>query len=110
MIKRLLALDGVMVVARFRDDGEFVEGYGLLEPHNMTRLARFAHDYKRFTQGTADQFSMFTGLRGWTPPKGWIVRGRSHAVCSMGNVVCLVVNAEASINEVMRELEEIAHL
>lgn len=70
MIKRLLALDGVMVVVRFRDDGQFVEGYGLLDAQNMQRLARFAHDYKRFTQGNADQFSMFTRLPGWTPPRG----------------------------------------
>ncbi|WP_018231970.1 DUF2173 family protein [Thioalkalivibrio thiocyanodenitrificans] len=108
MIRRLLALDGVMVVARFRDDGAFVEGYGLLDAVNMSRLARFAHDYKRFTQGNADQFSMFTRLRGWTPPKGWIVRGHAHSVCSIGNLVCLVVNAETSINEVMRELDDVA--
>lgn len=108
MIRRLLALDGVMVVARFRDDGQFVEGYGLLDEQNMQRLARFAHDYKRFTQGNADQFSMFTRLRGWTPPTGWIVRGSVHSVCSTGNLVCLVTNAEAALNEVMRELQELA--
>jgi roadblock/LC7 domain-containing protein len=109
MIRRLLALDGVMVVARFRDDGQFVEGYGLLDDRNMSRLARFAHDYKRFTQGNADQFSLFTQLRGWTPPKGWIVRGHAHSVCSIGNLVCLVNNAEGSVNEIMRELDDAAH-
>ncbi|OOG23840.1 hypothetical protein B1C78_09925 [Thioalkalivibrio denitrificans] len=109
MIRRLLALDGVLVAARFRDDGQLVEGYGLLDEHHMWRLARFAHDYKRFTQGNSDQFSMFTRLRGWTPPKGWIVRGEAHSVCSIGNLVCLVNNAEASLNEVMRELDDVSH-
>ncbi|ACL73214.1 conserved hypothetical protein [Thioalkalivibrio sulfidiphilus HL-EbGr7] len=109
MIKRLLALDGVMVVVRFRDDGQFVEGYGLLDAQNMQRLARFAHDYKRFTQGNADQFSMFTRLPGWTPPRGWIVRGRTHSACCIGSVACLVANGEASLKEVMRELDEVSH-
>jgi len=109
MIKRLLALDGVMVVVRFKDDGAFVEGYGLLDTQNMTRLARFAHDYKRFTQGNADQFSMFTQRAGWTPPKGWIVRGGTHSACCIGSVACLVANDEASLNEVMRELDEVSH-
>lgn len=108
MIRSLLAVDGVMVVARFRDDGAFVEGYGMLDERNMARLARFAHDYKRFTQGNADQFSMFTGLPGWTPPKGWIVRGNTHSVCSVGSLVCLVANGGGSLNEVMRELEAVA--
>ncbi|HHJ12993.1 MAG TPA: DUF2173 family protein [Gammaproteobacteria bacterium] len=106
MIKRLLALDGVFVVCHFRDDGELVEGYGILGDEMMARLAHFAHDYKRMVQGNTDQFSMFTGLPGWAPPGGWIVRGREATVCSVGNLVCFVDNQEASLNEVMRELTE----
>lgn len=108
MIKRLLALDGVQAVAHFRDDGQFVEGVGMLDEESMRRLARFAHGYKRLTQGNADQLSMFTQQRGWTPPKGWIVRGKSMAVCSVGNLVCLVENASASLTEVMKDLEDLA--
>lgn len=108
MIKRLLALDGVQVVAQFRDDGQFVEGYGMLDEAGMHRLTRFAHGYKRITQGNADQLSMFTQQRGWTPPKGWVVRGRNMAVCSVGNLVCLLNNAEASLTEVMQEMEDLA--
>ena len=109
MIKRLLALDGVSVVCHFRDDGALVEGYGLLSEEMMVRLAKFAHDYKRMVQGNTDQFSMFTQLPGWTPPGGWIVRGDKFTVCSVGNLVCFIDNAEASLNEVMRELAEVSH-
>jgi roadblock/LC7 domain-containing protein len=108
MIKRLLALDGVAVVCHFRDDGELIEGYGLLPELLMRRLARFAHDYKRMVQGNTDQFSMFTQLPGWAPPGGWIVRGSQVSVCSVGNLVCFIDNHEASINEVMTELGEAA--
>ena len=31
MIRKLLALDGVMAICHFRDDGQFIEGYGLTE-------------------------------------------------------------------------------
>jgi roadblock/LC7 domain-containing protein len=70
MIKRLLVLDGVNVVCHFRDDGSLVEGYGLMSHDDMARLARFTHDYRRMAQGNADQLSMLTGMRGWTPPRG----------------------------------------
>ena len=108
MLKRLLALDGVQAVARFRDDGEFVEGYGMLDESSLRSLSKFALGYKRITQGNADQLSMFTQTRGWTPPKGWVVRGKDMAVCSIGNIVCFVTNKESSLSDVMRELGDLA--
>lgn len=109
MIKRLLALDGVVAICQFRDDGAFVEGYGTLAEQHLQGLAKFAHDYKRIVQGNADQLSMFTQVRGWTPPGGWIVRSGQMSVCSVGNLVCLVQNAEGSLSEVMRELQDASH-
>jgi len=109
MIKRLLALDGVLVVCQFRDDGALVDGYGMMDEAHMAGLAKFAHDYKRMVQGNADQLSMFTQMRGWTPPGGWLVRGPALSVCSVGNLVCVVDHAEASLNEIMQQLAEAAH-
>lgn len=109
MIKRLLALDGVNVVCRFRDDGLLVEGYGRLDEDNMVRLAKFAHDYGRMVQGNADQFSMFTGMIGWAPPRAWFVRGDRVSVCGSGGVVCLVQNDEGSFSDILTELQEVAN-
>lgn len=108
MIKRLLVLDGVMAIARFRDDGEFVEGYGMMPDEELHRLAHFALDYKRMVQGNADQLAMFGQVNGWTPPGGWIVRGPAMSVCSVSNLVAVVNNGEGSLTEVMRELKEAA--
>ncbi|NIP72612.1 MAG: DUF2173 family protein [Gammaproteobacteria bacterium] len=109
MIKRLMAVEGVTAVCRFRDDGAFVAGYGSLDETKMAGLARFARDYKRMLQGNADQLSMFGGVRGWTPPVGWIVRGQTVSVCGAGNLVCLLDQREGSLSEVLRELQEVAH-
>jgi roadblock/LC7 domain-containing protein len=106
VIKKLLAIDGIMAVAAFRDDGAFVEGYGMLPEAQLEQLAHFAHDYKRLVQGNADQLSMFTQLRGWTPPGGWMVRGAGMSVCSVANLVCIVENGAANLTEVMREMRE----
>jgi roadblock/LC7 domain-containing protein len=106
VIKQLLAVDGVMAVCRFRDDGAFVEGYGVLPRPELITLAQFAHDYKRIVQGNADQLSMFTGIGGWTPPGGWIVRGAAMTVCSVANLVCTVENADGDLSEVMDSLTE----
>ncbi|MEE9422319.1 MAG: DUF2173 family protein [Gammaproteobacteria bacterium] len=109
MIKQMLALDGVLVICHFRDDGALVEGYGMLGEEMMVGLAQFAHDYKRMVQGNTDQFSMFTQLPGWAPPGGWVVRSAKTTVCSVGNLVCFIDNSEASLNEVMSELTEASH-
>jgi roadblock/LC7 domain-containing protein len=108
MLKRLLILDGVDAVCHFRDDGSLVEGYGLLSQENMIKLAKFAHGYRRMVQGNADQLAMFTGMRGWTPPRGWIVRGDKMAVCGVANVVCLIHNEEGALNEILAELQEVS--
>ena len=52
---------------------------------------------------------MFTQVNGWTPPGGWVVEGDGVAVASIGNLVCLMNTAEASKNEIMKELEEASH-
>lgn len=106
MIKQMLAVDGVMAVCRFRDDGAFIEGYGVLPEQELVALAHFAHDYKRIVQGNADQLSMFTDIKGWTPPGGWIVRGARMTVCSVANLVCTVENADGNLSEVMENLIE----
>jgi roadblock/LC7 domain-containing protein len=109
MIRRMLAVDGVVAIAQFRDDGDFVAGYGMMPDEQLTALAHFAHDYKRIVQGNADQFSMFTDIDGFTPPSGWIVRGSGMSVCGIGNFVCIVDDSEGNLNEVMRELDEVSH-
>jgi roadblock/LC7 domain-containing protein len=109
MIKRLLALDGVNVVCLFRDDGKLVEGYGLMSQQEMLNLARFAHDYRRMAQGNADQLAMFTGMRGWTPPRGWIIQGATQSVCGVGNLVCVVDRTGAPLNDILLELREVSH-
>jgi len=106
LIKQMLAVDGVMAVCRFRDDGAFIEGYGVLPEQELVALAHFAHDYKRIVQGNADQLSMFTDIKGWTPPGGWIVRGARMTVCSVANLVCTVENADGNLSEVMENLIE----
>ncbi len=106
MIKRLLAIDGVMAVASFRDDGAYVEGYGMLPDEQLQQLAHFAHDYKRIVQGNADQLSMFTALKGWTPPGGWVVRGQGMCVCSVANLVCIAQNDEANVTQLLQEMRE----
>lgn len=108
MIKRLLIMDGVIAVCKYRDDGALVEGYGMPDEQQMAGLAKFAHDYKRMVQGNADQLSMFTRMNGWTPPGGWVVSGPDMSVCSIGNLACVIDNKSASLNAVMQELTDAA--
>jgi len=108
MIRQILALEGVLAVCQFRDDGALVEGYGIFSDAWMVQLARFACDYRRMLQGNTDQLSMFTQVRGWTPPRGWLVRGIAKSVCGAGNVVCVIDNQEASLDNILAELIDIS--
>lgn len=108
-LKKILVLDGVTAVCRFRDDGVVMESQGMLPPELMERLAHFAQWYRRMVSGNTDLLSLFSQMRGWSPSQGWMVQGHATTVCSVGNMVCLVDNAQGSLNEIMRVLSDTAH-
>ena len=109
MLKRLLVLDGVVAVCRFQDDGTIIDAAGMMPDEMLGNLGRFAHWYRRMISGNSDVFSLFSQMNGWTPARGWVVKGAQMTVCSVANVVAMLDNKDVSINEVMRVLEEIAH-
>lgn len=109
MLKRLLVLDGVVAVCRFQDDGTVVDSAGMISDEMMVNMARFAHWYRRMISGNSDVFSLFSQMNGWTPARGWIVKGAQMSVCSVANVVAMLENKDASINAVMQALEEASH-
>ena len=109
MLKRLLVLDGVVAVCRFQDDGTIIDAAGMLPESSMLHLAHFAQWYRRMVAGNTDLFSLFSQMDGWTPSHGWIVHGATMTVCGVTNLVCMMENKEASINEVILALDEAAH-
>lgn len=108
-LKKILVLDGVTAVCRFRDDGVVMEAEGVLPQELMERLAKFAQWYRRMVSSNTDLLSLFSQMRGWSPSQGWIVQGEAMTVCSVGNMVCLVENAQGSLNALMKALGEAAH-
>ena len=108
-LKRILVLDGVTAVCRFRDDGVVMEAEGVLPQEHMERLAKFAQWYRRMVSSNTDLLSLFSQMRGWSPSQGWIVQGEAMTVCSVGNMVCLVDNTQGSLNYLMKALGEVAH-
>jgi roadblock/LC7 domain-containing protein len=108
-LKRILVLDGVTAVCRFRDDGVLMAAEGMLSQDLMERLAKFAQWYRRMVSSNTDVFSLFSQMRGWSPSQGWIVQGDTMTVCSAGNMVCMFENAQGSLNEIMEALSEAAH-
>ncbi|MBT9591453.1 MAG: DUF2173 family protein [Thiobacillus sp.] len=108
-LKKILVLDGVTAVCRFRDDGVVMEAEGILSRELIERLAKFSQWYRRMVSSNTDLLSLFSQMRGWSPSQGWIVQGEAMTVCSVGNMVCLVENAQGSLNQLMKALSEAAH-
>jgi len=108
-LRKILVLDGVVAVCRFRDDGVIMDAAGLLPQDLIERLAQFAQWYRRMVSSNIDLLSLFSQMSGWSPSQGWIVRGATLTVCGVGNMVCLIENENSSLNEIMRVLNETAH-
>ena len=108
-LRKILVLDGVTAVCRFRDDGVLMAAEGDLSQDLMERLAKFAQWYRRMVSSNTDVFSLFSQMGGWSPSQGWIVQGDTMTVCSAGNMVCMFENAQGSLNEIMQALGEAAH-
>lgn len=109
MLKRLLVLDGVVAVCRVQDDGEIIDSAGVIPDDMMTQMAHFALWYRRMISGNSDVFSLFSQMNGWTPARGWIVKGSQMSVLSVANLVAMIENKDAAINPVFAALEEAAH-
>lgn len=108
-LKKMLVLNGVMAVCRFQDDGSIMEAAGVLPADMTERLAKFAMWYRRMVSGNTDLLSLFSQMPGWSPSKGWVVHGAEVSVCSWANMACMVKNAEGSLQDIMKALEEAAH-
>ncbi len=108
-LRKILVLDGVVAVCRFRDDGVIMDAAGLLPQDLIERLAKFAQWYRRMVSSNIDLLSLFSQMSGWSPSQGWIVRGATLTVCGVGNMVCLIENDNSSLNEIMRVLNDTAH-
>lgn len=109
MLKRLLVLDGVVAVCRVQDDGTIIDSAGLISDEMMTQMAHFALWYRRMISGNSDVFSLFSQMNGWTPARGWIVKGAQMSVLSVANIVAMVENKDAAINPIFSALAEAAH-
>ncbi len=109
MLKRLLVLDGVVAVCRVQDDGTIIDSAGLISDEMMTQMAHFALWYRRMISGNSDVFSLFSQMNGWTPVRGWIVKGAQMSVLSVANIVAMVENKDAAFNPIFAALEEAAH-
>jgi len=108
-LRKILTMDGVTAICRFRDDGVLMEAEGMLSQDMMEGLAKFGQWYLRMVSSNTDVFSLFSQMRGWSPSQGWIVQGDTMTVCSAGNMVCLFEHARGSLNDVMQALAEAAH-
>lgn len=113
MLKNILEVPGVIAVVQFKDNAqaELMQFHGALDQASSEQLGRFAYDHKRMMQGMVDVFAMLKPTHGeteWTPLRGWVVRGPTRSVCSWAGLVCLVDNHKASMNDVLKKLEETA--
>lgn len=115
MLKSMLEIPGVIALVQYKDGptADLMEAHGSLEGADFKHLARFASDHKRMTQGMIDVFALFSPSSlsiDWTPIGGWVVRGKSRSVCGWAGLVCLIDNEQASLNQVLKQLSEVAFL
>ncbi|MDA8095503.1 MAG: DUF2173 family protein [Betaproteobacteria bacterium] len=109
MLKDLDVSDGVFAACRLQDDGSIMESLGGLNEANMRHFAQFAHAYRRMIGGNTDLFSLLAQMNGWTPARGWIVRGSRMTVCNVANVVAMAENCSVPLKRLVCAVEAAAH-
>lgn len=108
-LNRLLSVRGTLGALRFLDDGSVDEAVGFLDAAQAELAADLCYANSRIMQQQGDLLVAFTGLGGWSPPRGWAMAGPDLSVCGMGSVACFVRNGEVSFNELFTVLHHIAH-
>lgn len=108
-LNRLLEIKGMLGAVRFLDDGGVDEAVGLIDTDYAELAAELCFANSRIAQQQADLLMAFTGMGGWSPPRGWAMAGPDLSVCGMGSVACFVNNNEVSFNELYALLYHIAH-
>ncbi|MEW6611977.1 MAG: DUF2173 family protein [Pseudomonadota bacterium] len=108
-LESLLSVKGTVAALRFYDDGSLAEAVGEIDPGYAGLAAELCYANGRILQQQGDMLTAFSGMGGWTPPRGWAMSGPELSVCAMGEVACFVRNAEVSFNELFHTLYKVAH-
>ena len=108
-LEELIQVKGAVGALRFYDDGSVAEKAGDLPKEQAVLAADMCNATTRMMQQEADLFAAYSGMRGWTPSEGWMMRGEQYSVWTLGNIACFVNNDEVSYNELEKTLAKLAH-
>ena len=102
IISELASKAGVIVAGEYSYRGDRFSYEGELNEE----MARWASIMCRATtMGVHMQGDILESMargNGFTPPRGWMVKGAQFSVCVIANVFCFIDNNSASINEVVK--------
>lgn len=102
-LERIIAVNGVVAVLRFNDDGSIGECIGNLDESQAHLAAQLSYANFRISLQNSDVLTTMFGATGWSP-RGWFMLGNTLSVCTVGNVVCFVNNSGTSFNTVVQAL------
>lgn len=105
----LLQVKGTVGAIRYADDGSLAEVVGDISREHADLAAEMSNATSRLMHQEADLFAAYSGMRGWTPPEGWVMRGDQVSVWNIANIACFVKNDEVSFNELSRAISHLAH-
>ncbi|MEK8090226.1 DUF2173 family protein [Thermithiobacillus plumbiphilus] len=108
-LNQLMDIPGMLGAIRFLDDGSVDESIGSIDPEHAVLAAELCFANTRIAQQQGDLLVAFTGLGGWSPPRGWAMAGPEISVCGMASVACFVSNKEISYNTLFTVLYRVAH-
>ena len=108
-LDEMLQIKGTVGALRYYDDGSLAEVVGDVPQEHADLAAEMANATSRMMHQEADLFASYSGMRGWTPPEGWVMHGSEFSVWNVGNIACFVKNGEVSFNDLFRALARLAH-
>ncbi|MFA9462351.1 DUF2173 family protein [Thiohalorhabdus methylotrophus] len=105
----ILQVPGTVAAIRFLDDGSLAEQVGDISAAHADLASDMCDATNHMMQQEADLFSAYSGMRGWTPPEGWVMYGQEYSIWALGKIACIVRTTEVSHNDLYRALARLAH-
>ena len=102
----LANLPGVMAAGEYSYRGDRYHCEGELGEEQARMASIMCRATTLATHMQANMMKALNAECGCAPAQGWMVRGDQFSVCVYGNIFCFIDNNNASLNDVMKFLED----
>ena len=106
IVSELIEIPGVISAGEYSYRGDRFSFKGHMEEEQARKASIMCRATTMSVRMQTDILSSFCKECGFSPSKGWVVKGPQFTVCVVANVFCFLDESRASLNEVIGLMRE----